>query len=65
MSIHSSIHAWRTPWSEEPGGLQTMGSQRAGHDRVIDSAHAVRGWGWASQVAHWFRICLPMQEMQV
>ena len=29
---HSSILAWRTPWTEEPGGLQCMGLQRAGHD---------------------------------
>ena len=28
----SSILAWRIPWTEEPGGLQSMGSQRAGHD---------------------------------
>ena len=27
MAIHSSILAWRIPWSEEPGGLQSMGSQ--------------------------------------
>ena len=27
MAIHSSILAWRTPWTEEPGGLQSMGSQ--------------------------------------
>ena len=27
-----SIHAWKIPWTEEPGGLQSMGSQRAGHD---------------------------------
>ena len=27
-----SIHAWRIPWTEEPGGLQSMGSQRVGHD---------------------------------
>ena len=32
MATHSSILAWRIPWSEEPGGLQSMGSQRAGHD---------------------------------
>ena len=32
MATHSSIRAWRIPWTEEPGGLQTMGSQRAGHD---------------------------------
>ena len=29
---HSSILAWITPWTEEPGGLQSMGSQRAGHN---------------------------------
>ena len=28
MAIHSSILAWRTPWTEEPGGLQSIGSQR-------------------------------------
>ena len=30
MTTHSSILAWRNPWTEEPGGLQSMGSQRAG-----------------------------------
>ena len=28
MATHSSIHGWRIPWTEEPGGLQSMGSQR-------------------------------------
>ena len=32
MATHSSILAWRTPWTEEPGGLQSMGSQRLGQD---------------------------------
>ena len=32
MAIHSSILAWRTPRTEEPGGLQSLGLQRAGHD---------------------------------
>ena len=32
MASHSSILAWRIPWTEEPGGLQSMGSQRVGHD---------------------------------
>ena len=32
MAIHSSILAWRRPWTEEPGGLQPMGSERVGHD---------------------------------
>ena len=32
MAIHSSILAWRLPWTEEPGGLQSMGSQKVRHD---------------------------------
>ena len=31
MATHSSILAWRIPWTEEPGELQSMGSQRVGH----------------------------------
>ena len=42
MAIHSSILAWRIPWTEKPGGLQSMGLQRVGHNwatnthRIID-----------------------------
>ena len=32
MVTHSNILAWRIPWTEEPGGLQSMGSQRVKHD---------------------------------
>ena len=32
MATHSSILTWEIPWTEEPGGLQSMGSQRVGHD---------------------------------
>ena len=32
MATHSSIPAWRIPWTEEPGGLQSTGSPRLGHD---------------------------------
>ena len=32
VAPHSSALAWKTPWTEEPGGLQSMGSQRVGHD---------------------------------
>ena len=32
MATHSSILTWRIPWTEEPGGLQSMGSQRVRHD---------------------------------
>ena len=32
MATPCSIFAWKTPWTEEPGGLQSMGWQRVGHD---------------------------------
>ena len=32
MATHSSTLAWKIPWREEPGGLQSMGSKRVGHD---------------------------------
>ena len=34
MATHSSILAWRIPWIEESGGLESLGFQRAGHDRA-------------------------------
>ena len=32
IATHSSILAWKIPWTEEPGGLQSIGLQRVGHD---------------------------------
>jgi len=37
MATHSSTLAWRIPWTEEPGGLQSRGSQRVGHDWVTNT----------------------------
>ena len=37
MTTHSSILAWRLPWTEEPGGLQSIGLQRIGHDLVLNN----------------------------
>ena len=37
MATHSSILAWRIPWTEESGGLQSMGSHRVGHDWVTEA----------------------------
>ena len=37
MATHSSIFTWRTPWTEEPGGLQFMGLQRVGHDWMTNT----------------------------
>ena len=35
MATHSGVLAWRTPWTEEPGELQSVGSQRVGHDMTV------------------------------
>ena len=43
MATHSSILAWRIPWTEEPGGLPSVGSHRVGHD-WSDLAAAVARW---------------------
>ena len=37
MATHSSILAWEVPWTEEPGGLQSVGSQRLRDDQVPNS----------------------------
>ena len=36
MATHSNILAWRIPWAEESGGLQSMGLQRVGYDRATE-----------------------------
>ena len=36
MATHSSILAWEIPWTEEPGGLQPMGSQKVGHNSATE-----------------------------
>ena len=41
MATHPSIVAWRIPWTEEPGALQSMGSQRAGHNWVAKHVHTL------------------------
>ena len=37
MATHSRILAWRIPWTEEPGGLQSIESQRVGHDQATNT----------------------------
>ena len=39
MAIHSSILTWEIPWIEKPGGLQSMGLPRVGHDLVLTTTH--------------------------
>ena len=45
MAIHSSILAWEIPWTEEPGGWQSMGSQKVGHD-----------WATNTLTSHFFHL---------
>ena len=49
MATHSSILAWRTPWTGEPGGLQSMGLQRTGHDWANKPAHMHPRWSIDSE----------------
>ena len=57
MSTHSSILAWKIPWTEEPGRLQSMRLQRVGHDWVTSisflSWHLLFGWGRVTNLCHW------------
>ena len=48
MGIHSNILAWEIPWTEEPGGLQFMGSQGVGHDLATE--HALSSWSSQSSL---------------
>ena len=43
METHSSILIWETPWTEDPGRLQSMGLQRIGHDRVTEDEREKAG----------------------
>ena len=42
MATHSSILVWKMPWTEEPGGLQSMGSQRVRHDLMTKQQHRAK-----------------------
>ena len=42
MATHSNLLVWKVPWTEEPGRLQSMGSQRVGQDRATEHAQAYK-----------------------
>ena len=46
MATHSSILAWKIPWTEEPGRLQSMGSQKVGDDWVTSLSLSLTQWTW-------------------
>ena len=50
MATHSSILAWEIPWTEDPGRLQSMGSQRVGHDWATSLSWRKKvKWGWGGK----------------
>ena len=54
MAAHSSTLAWKTPWTEKPGRLQSMGSQRVGHDLEISpSLKKTRCEAWSFFFLPW------------
>ena len=56
MATHSSILSWRIPWTEEPGGLQSMESQRVRHDWVSNPVLCSKVFGggqWEHVTIHW------------
>ena len=56
MATHSSTLTWKIPWAEEPGGLQSMGSQRVGHDwSNLAAAAAAQGQGRLIWFGSWRR----------
>ena len=59
MAIHSSILAWRIPWTEEPGGLQSTGSQRVGHNWATSPSPSLS----LMNIAHLIEIDMPQDLM--
>ena len=57
MATHSSILAWEIPWTEEPGGLQFMGSRRVGHDPPSD--HACTSQNQTQSCGNWVLMTGP------
>ena len=51
MATHSSILAWKISWTEEPGGLQSMGSQRVGHDWATNTLKILKPNGVAGVIS--------------
>ena len=58
MATHSCVLTWRIPWTEEPGGLQSKGSQRVGHDWATDTK-------WAELRHYSLEVVQPTREARV
>ena len=60
MATHPSIFAWKIPWTEDPGGLQSMGSKRVKHDWATEHKMSYCGiiW-WLLSVSKYFICFIP------
>ena len=68
MATHSSILAWDIPWTEEPGGLQRIGSQRVGNNTVIKQQQYTvlfffKLRGFVGQLIHWLTNLFPQNAL--
>ena len=63
MATHSSTLAWRIPWTEELGGLQSMGSQRVGHDWATSLTHSLIVCVFINLLCDWFSETVGNNEM--
>ena len=59
MATHSSILALKIPWTEEPGGLQSMGSQRVGHDFTAEHTHSGRTFPSPNSASDPYQVVKP------
>ena len=60
MATHSHVLVWRVPWTEEPGGLQSMGSQGDGHNFTTKQQYSILNWE-LSQLSFHFICTIAVQ----
>ena len=64
MAAHSSVLAWKRPWTGEPSGLQSMGSQRIGHDLAhmcaLQPTRLLHPWDSPGKVLEWGAIAFSV-----
>ena len=61
-TTHANILAWRIPWTEEPGGLQSMGSRRVGHDRATNTPTPPTAEAWACLCIFFFIVFILIMK---
>ena len=65
MATHCSILSWRIPWTEEPGGLQSMVSQRVRHDWATEHKHILQNKGFFCGNVTLQEVCKVVTQKQI